>query len=107
MRNYNQYLEILFQVKKDTEVKVFATICFEGFFFKLQLSNEPNKNGVIMQNKFSIILIENIAKNVAYDQKSCSAYRDRLIKRGLIIANERGKVSLTLPRFDIFIAKQQ
>lgn len=35
-----------------------------------------------MQNKFSITLIENIAKNVAYDEKSCSVYRDRLIKRG-------------------------
>ncbi len=107
MRNYNQYLEVLFQVKKDTEIKAFATICFEGFFFKLQLSNRPNKNGVIMQNKFSITLIENIAKNVAYDEKSCSVYRDRLIKRGLIMANEHGKVSLTLPRFEIFIAKQQ
>lgn len=40
MRNYNQYLEVLFQVKKSTEVKAFATICFEGFFFKLQLSNK-------------------------------------------------------------------
>lgn len=44
MRNYNQYLEVLFQVKKGTEIKAFATICFEGFFFKLQLSNKPNKN---------------------------------------------------------------
>ena len=60
-----------------------------------------------MQNKFSITLIENVAKNVAYDEKSSSVYRDRLIKRGLIMANERGKVSLTLPRFEIFIAKQQ
>lgn len=64
MRNYNQYLEVLFQVKKGTEVKAFATICFEGFFFKLQLSNRPNKNGIIMQNKFSITLIENVAKNL-------------------------------------------
>lgn len=79
MRNYNQYLEVLFQVKKGTEVKAFATICFEGFFFKLQLSNRPNKNGIIMQNKFSITLIENIAKNVAYDEKSCSVYRDRFL----------------------------
>lgn len=60
-----------------------------------------------MQNKFSITLIENIGKNVAYDEKSCSVYRDGLIKRGLIMANERGKVSLTLLRFEIFIAKQQ
>ena len=79
MRNYNQYLEVLFQVKKGTEIKAFATICFEGFFFKLQLSNKPSKNGVIMQNKFSITLIENIAKNVAFDEKSCSVYRDRFL----------------------------
>ena len=52
MRNYNQYLEVLFQVKKGAEVKVFAAICFESFFFKLQLSNRPNKNEVIMQNKW-------------------------------------------------------
>ncbi|MBR0295270.1 MAG: ATP-binding protein [Bacilli bacterium] len=49
---------------------------------------------------------ENIISRVPYDEKSCSVYRDRLIKRGLIAANAYGIVSLTLPRFEIFISKQ-
>ena len=49
---------------------------------------------------------ESIIAKVPYDEKACSVYRDRLIKRGLIIANGYGFVSLTLPRFETFIAGQ-
>ena len=50
--------------------------------------------------------VDEIITKVPYNEKSCSVYRDRLIKRGLINGDEHGKVSLVLPRFDIFISKQ-
>lgn len=50
--------------------------------------------------------VDEIIAKVPYNEKSCSVYRDRLIKRGLINGDEHGKVSLVLPRFDIFILKQ-
>lgn len=43
----------------------------------------------------------------SYVEKSCSVYRDRLIKRGLIVGLEQGKIMLTLPRFEIFISNQE
>ena len=48
-----------------------------------------------------------LINKVPYDEKSCSVYRDRLIKRGLIVGLEQGKIMLTLPRFEIFISNQE
>ncbi len=48
-----------------------------------------------------------LINKVPYDEKSCSVYRDRLIKRGLIVGLEQGKMMLTLPRFEIFISNQE
>ena len=53
-----------------------------------------------------VALFEEVNKKTPYDLKSCSVYRDRVIKRGLIVWLERGKIGLVLPRFDIFIEKQ-
>lgn len=50
--------------------------------------------------------VESLLAKVPYDGKSFSVYRDRLNKRGLIVANGRGVVSLTLPRLEVFISKQ-
>ena len=50
-----------------------------------------------------VALTKEIIGKVPYDEKSCSIYRDRLIKRGLIKAVEYGKIELVLPRFDIFV----
>ena len=47
--------------------------------------------------------VEIIRSITAYDEKTYSVYRSRLIKRGLIIGDERGKMSLTLPRFEVFM----
>jgi len=49
---------------------------------------------------------EELIKKVPFDIKSFSVYRDRLIKRGLIIGNEYGKASLSLPRFNVFVSNQ-
>ena len=48
-----------------------------------------------------------LINKVPYDEKSCSVYRDRLIKRGLIVGLEQGKIMLTLPRFEVFIGNQE
>lgn len=56
--------------------------------------------------KNEIASTESIVNSVPFDEKSSSVYRDRLIKRGLIAATEYGKVRLVLPRFEIFISKQ-
>ena len=53
-----------------------------------------------------VCLTADIISHVPYDEKSCPVYRDRLIKRGLLSSIEYGKVGLSLPRFEIFIAKQ-
>lgn len=48
-----------------------------------------------------------IIAKTPYNDKSCSVYRDRLIKRGLIYSYSFGKVALALPRFEVFISKQE
>lgn len=53
-----------------------------------------------------LLTTDDIISRVPYDEKSCSVYRDRLIKRGLIVGIEHGKVALSLPRFEFFIRKQ-
>lgn len=49
---------------------------------------------------------ESIVSKAPYDEKSCSVYCDRSIKRGLVISTAYGVISLALPRFELFIAKQ-
>ena len=67
----------------------------------------PNNEKLYLQGfESDVSSVEAIAKNVPYDEKSCSVYRDRLIKRGLIKGIEYGKVVLVLPRFKVFIDKQ-
>jgi len=46
-----------------------------------------------------------ISKKTGFDEKTCSVYRSRLIKKGLIIGSAYGEVSLTLPRFHVYISK--
>ena len=52
------------------------------------------------------ISIEEVLTKTGFDKRNNSVYRDRLIKRGLVVSTERGKLSLTLPRFLEFIKKQ-
>ncbi|MCR5185256.1 MAG: ATP-binding protein [Bacilli bacterium] len=53
-----------------------------------------------------IASIESVLKKVTFDEKSYFVYRERLIRRGLIYMNERGKIALSLPRFYNFMVKQ-
>ncbi len=65
-----------------------------------------NEKEYLKAFKNEIASTESIVNSVPFDEKSSSVYRDRLIKRGLIVAAEYGKVRLVLPRFEIFISKQ-
>lgn len=65
-----------------------------------------NEKEYLKAFKNEIASTESIVQSVPFDEKSSSVYRDRLIKRGLIAAVEYGKVKLVLPRFEIFISKQ-
>lgn len=47
-----------------------------------------------------------LLNKVPFDNKSFSVYRERLIKRGLLISAGHGKISFALPRFLEFILKQ-
>ena len=70
-------------------------------------SKLPNNEKEYLKTfKNEIASTESIINSVPFDEKSSSVYRDRLIKRGLIVAAEYGKVRLVLPRFEIFISKQ-
>ena len=70
-------------------------------------SKLPNNEKEYLKTfKNEIASTESIVHSVPFDEKSSSVYRDRLIKRGLIAAVEYGKVRLVLPRFEIFISKQ-
>lgn len=54
-----------------------------------------------------LIFTSSLINKVPCDEKSYSVYRDRLIKRGLIVGLEQGKIMLTLPRFEVFISNQE
>lgn len=47
-----------------------------------------------------------IMKHTKYTQKEYSVYRDRLIKRGILLPYQHGNLTLILPRFNLFIKKQ-
>ena len=47
--------------------------------------------------------IADIRKDLSMESNEFSPYRDRLIKKGLINGDERGRVFFTLPLFEKFV----
>ena len=47
--------------------------------------------------------INEIIEKIGMDKKTFSVYRDRLIKYGVLISKQRGKVTFALPRFKEYI----
>lgn len=47
--------------------------------------------------------IKDIREKLSMDSKTFGVYRDRLIKKGVIISDSYGKVEFSLPRFDKFL----
>ncbi len=54
-----------------------------------------------------VMSTEDLLTKSKIDSKAFSVYRDRLIKRGILMSASRGKNALLLPRFVNFIAKQK
>ena len=50
--------------------------------------------------------VSDIMNNLSLNKSNFSPYRDRLLKKGIVIAPERGKLSIVLPRFDKFVQLQ-
>ena len=68
----------------------------------------PGKERMFLRNfKTVSITTEQIMNTGEFNDKSYGVYRDRLIKRGLINSPEHGIMSLVLPRFEVFISKQE
>lgn len=47
--------------------------------------------------------ISKIKENLSFSDKEISVYRDRLIKAGLLVSKQRGKIQFVLPRFKEYI----
>ena len=52
------------------------------------------------------IKTDDLILKLGISKKEYSVYRDRLIKKGIIEGNSRGKLTLILPRFNVYISKQ-
>ena len=50
--------------------------------------------------------ISDIISNTNMNNKEISVYRDRLLKRGIIISNKRGELDFTLPRFKEYVVNR-
>jgi len=69
--------------------------------------NIPNKEKEFLKSfKDDTCKSNEIMKYTKYSQKEYSVYRDRLIKRGILLKHERGSLLIVLPRFILFIDKQ-
>lgn len=64
----------------------------------------PKEKEVLMaMNNDGETEIKDIKEATSIDQKALSVYRDRLIKRGILISNSYGKIEFALPRFNEFL----
>lgn len=59
----------------------------------------PDKEKEILFAISNSNTISDIMSNTNMNNKEISVYRDRLLKRGIIISNKRGELDFTLPRF--------
>ena len=59
-----------------------------------------------MAEKKEKALVADIRDMCKLTSNSFSVLRDRLIRKGLVIGDERGKLSFALPRFDYFVNNQ-
>ena len=62
-----------------------------------------NKEIEILQSICESNDINEIIEKIGMDKKTFSVYRDRLIKYGVLISKQRGKVTFALPRFKEYI----
>lgn len=48
---------------------------------------------------------DTIRTSVLYKAGNISMYRDRLIKKGILVSSKRGEISIALPRFSKYVKK--
>jgi hypothetical protein len=51
--------------------------------------------------------VKNIRDNLSMTSRLFSVYRDRLKRKGVLDTREYGKVSMSLPRMEEFVLRQQ
>lgn len=66
-------------------------------------NNLPNQEKTLLCTVCDYNETSKILKHSGITEKEYSVIRSRLIKRGLLVSNERGKISFSLPRFTEFV----
>ena len=74
---------------------------------KIWSSLPMNEKAFLKCFRTDVASTESIVRMAPFNEKAFSVYRDRLIRRGLIVARARGVAALSLPRFEHFVAKQE
>lgn len=47
--------------------------------------------------------VKNVREKIGYDSNTFTVYRNRLIKKGIVTSSGYGVLSISLPRFDVFV----
>ena len=77
------------------------------FVYDRMWDNIPEKERTVLENMTKNEKIEAIIEDCHISDKEFSVYRDRLIKRGIVIAKERGKLTYALPRFKEYLQTKE
>lgn len=104
-----QVVGLLFDKYKNLE-KIYdeLDIYLSSYVYDKIWSSVPDGEKTILRcftNNFEMTTSD-ILKTTNMNSKMFSVYRDRLIKRGILISNKIGYLSLTLPRFNVYVSKQ-
>ena len=78
----------------------------EYVYSKIWSELSPKDKSVVEQIAAGNSAVSDIMNNLSLNKSNFSPYRDRLLKKGIVIAPERGKLSIVLPRFDKFVQLQ-
>lgn len=77
------------------------------FVYDKLWDNLPDKEINLLKLLCDYDNISEIISNSSFSSKDISVYRDRLIKRGILISKVRGKLSFALPRFKEYIKNKE
>ena len=101
-----QALGLLYYEHRDdmelTEILKKLDDMLDDFVYKkIWMSLSANDRAVVMAIKKEDTKVSDICKKLEMTSSVFSKYRERLIKRGIIVSSGHGLVSLALPRFEI------
>ncbi|WP_029318828.1 AAA family ATPase [Butyrivibrio sp. AE3004] len=98
------YYEYRDEMELDAILSKLDDMLDDFVYKKIWMSLSKQDKDVILSIKKENTKVSDICKKLNMSSSVFSRYRDRLIKRGLLMSSQHGYVSLTLPRFEI-IAK--